>query len=103
MLPGGASPDVPCGDDCALHTPLERAPLHQTPERSSDAPRSGAFTLPPLRHAFVTLDHGRVPCLWMGFEEANGMRLARVLHPVLVDDGWTLIEECVPAEWVILS
>lgn len=104
MLPGGGFGDSPCGPDCALHThPQPRPELHRTPERSSAAPKSTApIPPPPLKHCWVTTDHGPVPALhkeW-GCPGPAWEWLALVLMPVLIDDGWDLQERWVPADQV---
>lgn len=77
-----------------------REPLHRTPERSAGAPPSTApIGPPPLQHCWVTKQYGRVPALLMEWRVTGpaAAREARVVHPILLDDGWELYEEWLPA------
>ena len=80
-----------------------RPELHRTPERSSTAPPSTApIDPPPLRHCWVTKQYGRVPGLLLEWRRSGAERVweGRVVHPVLLDDGWELYEEWLAARCI---
>lgn len=54
--------------------------------------------VPPIKHCWVTDRHGRLPALLLEWRRrADGFQ-GRVLHAVLDDEGWIVVEEWLPAE-----
>jgi hypothetical protein len=52
---------------------------------------------PPIRHCWVTDSNGRLPGLLLEWRQVEGVWRGRVVHPVLEDDAWVVVEEWLPA------
>jgi hypothetical protein len=93
-LHGAKPPDQPI-----LPGPNER--IH---EPSADArgftqvkPRQ-ARTTPPVRHCWVTDEHGRLPGLLLEWRRTVSGWQGRVVRPVLDEGCWVMVEEWIAAE-----
>jgi hypothetical protein len=71
--------------------------LARTPNAAPTATASGGPEPPQLKHCWVTDRYGHLPGLLLGWRNIAGAWEGRVVHPVLVDDGWQLVEEWLPA------
>lgn len=75
MLPGGASPDLPCGDDCALHAPKGQP-----------------------QHVRVRTDDGLVPGVLSEWRQVGGDWQGWVVHVRRLGGVWVEVREWVPAD-----
>jgi hypothetical protein len=66
-------------------------------ERLGNGPRATEPDPPVLRHVYVTDRHGRLPGLLFGWRNIAGEWEGRVMHAVLEDGEWMLVEEWLPA------
>lgn len=61
------------------------------------APPPSAPT-PPVKHCWVSDEHGRLPALLLGWRRTESGFQGRVVRPVRDDDGWIVVEEWLPAD-----
>ena len=52
---------------------------------------------PPIRHCWVTDSNGRLPGLLLEWRQVNGEWRGRVMHPVLEDGAWVIVDEWLSA------
>lgn len=52
---------------------------------------------PPIRHRWVTDQHGHRPALLLEWQQRADGWHGRVVRPVREDDGWHVVEEWLPA------
>ena len=64
----------------------------------SASPDLAAQAVPQVKHCWVIDAHGRLPALLLGWEQRAGGWRGRVVHPVLEDDDWLIVEEWLPSE-----
>jgi hypothetical protein len=80
------------GERVSLH---ER--IHGAPPQTEAEPPSARVEPPPIRHCWVTGEHGRLPGLLLeGRRTVSGCQ-GRVIRPVLEDGSWVVVEEWLPA------
>ena len=61
-------------------------------------PRSREPERPPVKHCWVTDEHGRLPGLLLEWHRTASGWQGRVVGPVLEASGWMVVEEWLPAE-----
>lgn len=61
----------------------------------SDEP--AAVESPPIKHCWVTDEHGRLPGLLLEWRRMHDGYQGRVVRPVLSDGAWLVVEEWLPA------
>lgn len=69
-------------------------PMADRVARGRDETRPEA---PPIRHCWVTDSNGRLPGLLLEWRQVQGEWRGRVVHPVLDDGAWVVVEEWLPA------
>jgi hypothetical protein len=58
----------------------------------------GTRPAPPIKHCWVTDQHGRLPALLLEWRRTGAGFQRRVIHPVVeTDGGWVVLEEWLPA------
>ena len=80
------------GDRVSLH---ER--IHGTAPRESER-RAPPAARPPVKHCWVTDQHGRRPGLLLEWRRTASGWQGRVVRPVLEAGAWIVVEEWLPAE-----
>ena len=53
---------------------------------------------PPVRHCWVSDEHGRLPALLLEWRRTESGFQGRVVRPVPDDEGWIVVEEWLPAD-----
>lgn len=81
------------GERISLHERIHGAP----PPPGATAPQARVQS-PPIRHCWVTDDHGRLPGLLLEWRRTVSGWQGRVVRPVLEDGCWVVVEEWVSAE-----
>lgn len=75
----------------------DRVPLHErtrgTPPQDPSAQKTDPDEPPPIRHCWVTDDHGRLPGLLLEWRRTVAGWQGRVVRPVLDDGCWVVVEE----------
>jgi hypothetical protein len=64
---------------------------------AADVPASAAPAA-PVKHCWVTDDHGRLPALLLEWRRTASGFQGRVVRPVPDEDGWIVVEEWLPAD-----
>jgi hypothetical protein len=65
----------------------------------SAAPAAGASApASPVKHCWVSDEHGRLPALLLGWRRTASGFQGRVVRPVPDEDGWIVVEEWLPAD-----
>lgn len=54
--------------------------------------------VPPVKHCWVTDEHGRLPGLLLEWRRTLDGFQGRVVRPVVDDGAWIVVEEWLPAE-----
>ena len=72
--------------------------IHGSPPAIDEAPQRASVDAPRIRHCWVNDQQGRQPGLLLDWRRTVSGWQGRVVHPVLVDGGWAIVEEWLPAE-----
>jgi hypothetical protein len=75
-----------------LHERIHGKPPPE-PERQASEP-----VRPPVKHCWVTDEHGRLPGPLLEWRRTASGWQGRVVRPVLEPGGWIVVEEWLPAE-----
>jgi hypothetical protein len=75
----------------------DRVARSQGAEATAPGPESRSSD-PPLKHCWVSDEHGRLPALLLGWRRTESGFQGRVLRPVPDEDGWIVVEEWLPAD-----
>lgn len=74
----------------------QQRPPSSTPSASTDL-GAAVPAGPPVKHCWVTDQHGRLPGLLLGWQQRVDGWYGRVVRPVDEGDGWVVVEEWLPA------
>ena len=70
-------------------------------QRAESAPPEADVPQPPaapVKHCWVTDEHGRLPALLLGWRRTASGFQGRVVRPVPDEEGWIVVEEWLPAD-----
>jgi hypothetical protein len=66
-------------------------------EAAPPRPEPGA-PVPPVKHCWVSDEHGRLPGLLLAWRRTESGFQGRVVRPVPDADGWVVVDEWLPAD-----
>lgn len=66
-------------------------------ERIHGVPPEPPTPTPGIKHCWVNNHHGRLPALLLEWRKVAAGFQGRVIRPVYEDEGWSIVEEWLPA------
>ena len=75
----------------------DRVARSQGAEAASPRPEPGS-PVPPVKHCWVSDEHGRLPGLLLAWRRTESGFQGRVVRPVPDADGWVVVDEWLPAD-----
>ena len=88
----------------SLHERIHGTPPPAAAESpTTPSARGHSGVVAPLRHCWVTEEHGRLPGLLLEWRRTDSGWQGRVVRPVLEEGRWVVVEEWLPAQWLAPS